>query len=100
MSAFHKEVAKYFARYAAKTSPAAVAGSSNNSLLCFTPATKPPSRLRSFLEDALAPIWCRFFRGPLDRWNQAAVGKYLREHGKHLHLQLPIHCNKRQYYMY
>ncbi|CDJ52204.1 Ubiquinol-cytochrome c reductase complex 14 kDa protein, putative [Eimeria brunetti] len=88
MAVFHKEIAKYFAKYAANApgNPTAIAAAaaksgSSSQLMCFTPAAQPPSRVRSFLEDFLAPVWYRFFRGPLDRWNQAAVGKYLREHG-------------------
>ncbi|KAL8452843.1 hypothetical protein Emed_001141 [Eimeria media] len=76
MAAFHREVAKYFANYAA-SSP----GAPGKSLMAFTPAAPKTSALRAALGDLLAPVWYRFFRGPLDRWNQAAIGKYLREQG-------------------
>ncbi|OEH75935.1 ubiquinol-cytochrome c reductase complex 14 kda [Cyclospora cayetanensis] len=76
MAAFHREVAKYFAKYAASTP-----GSTSTSLMAFTPAAPAPSRFRTALGEVFSPIWFRFFRGPLDRWNQAAIGKYLREQG-------------------
>nr|AET50813.1 hypothetical protein [Eimeria tenella] len=86
MAAFHREVAKYFAKYAASAAGAPCSSSSSSSssmasLVAFTPAAPQPSAVRSFLSELLAPVWFRFFRGPLDRWNQAAIGKYLREQG-------------------
>lgn len=77
MSAFHREVAKYFANYAASSGNAP-----GKSLMAFTPAAPKTSRFRTLLlGDVLSPVWYRFFRAPLDRWNQAAMGKYLREQG-------------------
>lgn len=76
MAAFHREVAKYFAAYASRATP------SGTALVAFTPQGLNKPSLSSRIGEALAPLWYRFFRIPLDRWNQAAVGKYLREHGR------------------
>ncbi|CBZ51046.1 putative Ubiquinol-cytochrome c reductase complex 14 kDa protein [Neospora caninum Liverpool] len=73
MAQFHREIGKLFASYSNKIT--------GNSPVQYVPSPPTKGKVRRALSSALMPVWFKFFRGPLDRWNLAVMAKYLRDHG-------------------